>query len=115
MNTNNVIQLFPAPAAAANTNSTAAVGELAIGAPATTAGSLARAGAHAGAVASMWAPLAPLSAGTDQQLTHAGAAVAQHGTTIAHTNDQALAATAATDEQNREELTLQPAPGWFSV
>jgi hypothetical protein len=108
MQTDNVLQVMPGAAESANMLTGSATVEFAAtvpeqaahGAAATAAG-----GAHA---ASMWAPSVAASAGVDQEVAGAAAALAPHGGKVAQRNDQSLTEDVETDNQNAEDLTPHP-------
>ncbi|ARV80630.1 MULTISPECIES: hypothetical protein [Mycobacteriaceae] len=105
MRTDDILQVIPAAAESANMLTGSATVEFATtvpehaahGAAATAAG-----GAHA---ASMWAPSVAASAGVNQQVAGAGAALAPRGGKVAQRNDQSLTADLQTDNQNAQDLT----------
>jgi len=109
MATGKVIQLFPAQAAAANLQASAAAAELSVGG-ATSAGTraLPSAGMASMVAASTWAPVGLLCGAVNQETTHVAAAVASRGHKISGANEHALTDMLNADEQNRQTLTEEP-------
>lgn len=106
MATGKVIQLFPAQAAAANSEASAAAAELSVGG--VTSAGRALSGAASMVAASTWAPVGLLCGAVNQETTHVAAAVASRGDKISGANEHALTDMLDADEQNRQTLTEEP-------
>lgn len=104
----NVIQLFPAPTAAANLNTSTVAQALTLHGGSSGASGLAGVAASGAAAASLWAIPATLCAAVEQQASHVDAAIAMRSNTIAGTNDRALTDMMNMNEQNRDDLTETP-------
>ncbi|MDP7732917.1 hypothetical protein [Mycobacterium sp. TY813] len=104
-----VIQLFPAQAAAANLQASAAAAELSA-AGATSAGTRALSGAGMASMvaASTWAPVGLLCGAVGQETTHVAAVIASRGRTLSGANEHALTDMLDADEQNRQTLSEEP-------
>lgn len=108
MQSDDILQVVPAAAQSANMLTGSATVEFAATVPEHAAHggvSTALGAAHA---ASMWAPSVAASAGVDQEVAGAGAALAPHGGKVAQRNDQSLTEVVDTDNQNTQDLTPHP-------
>jgi hypothetical protein len=102
MQTDDILQVMPAAAESANMLTGSATVEFAATVPEQAAHGAAADSVHA---ASMWAPSVAASAGVNQEVAGAGAALAPHGGKVAQRNDQSLTADVETDNQNAQDLT----------
>ncbi|CQD24596.1 hypothetical protein BN1232_06280 [Mycobacterium lentiflavum] len=108
MQTDDVLQVMPAAAESANTLTGSAAVEFPAAVVEQAAHGAAVAAVGGAHVASMWAPSVAASAGVDQQVGGAGAALGPRGGKVAQRNDRSLTADVETDNQNAEDLTPHP-------
>ncbi|WP_225331258.1 hypothetical protein [Mycobacterium intracellulare] len=105
MQTDDVLHVMPAAAESANMLTGSATVEFAAAVPEHAAHGAAATAAEGVHVASMWAPSVAASAGVDQEIAGAAAALAPRGGKLAQRNDQSLTADLQTDNQNAQDLT----------
>lgn len=105
MQTDDILQVMPAAAESANMLTGSATVEFAATVPEQAAHGAAATAADSVHAASMWASSVAASAGVNQEVAGAGAALAPHGGKVAQRNDQSLTADVETDNQNAQDLT----------